>query len=221
MSGQTNIVSEPSGVNERLASLGLSQDVLRGALLQAWRFASECTKHDPPNLGGILVWGKAIRYLRDELVPHGWKAENRRNYATVVSRDGRVALAVSAADSMTGLEGPVQPCTRCAKGEATREALNVNQLTMTFADFADYMPEPRKEATDHTRRQTWVLLHYVDEQKAEIRLELSLPVDMNDQHHVTRWDERILLEPIPELPEPFWRDDDDDGGLDIPIRPRN
>ena len=217
MRSQAKIVSEPADVDARLSSLGLSQDVLRGALLQAWRFASECTKHDPPNLGGILVWGKAIRYLRDDLVARGWKAENRRNYATVMSLERRIALAVSAGDAFTGLDGP-PPCTRCAKGRATREALNVNQLT--FADFAGYMPVPRREATDHSHRQTWVLLHYVDEQQDEMRFELSLPMDMDDQHHVTQGDERILLGSIPGLPDALrhWGDNDDDGELDVPVR---
>ncbi len=42
---------------------------------------------------------------------------------------------------------------------------------------------------------TWLLLYYRDEQRSELRAELSLPVSMDVRGFVTTWRERIMLEP--------------------------
>lgn len=198
MSPQTKVASPAKPPDDRLAELGLTADILRDSLEEGWRVAADCTKHDPPNLPGIIVWGKTIRHLRDRLVPAGWRSNNTMNYATVISPDKMTALGVAAGDECTGRDG-LTPCTRSAKGPATRRALDVNQLT--FSDYAHHFPRPSRRLVTGLQRRTWLLLHYVDEDEGEIRLELSLPSEMDDQGRIVAWRERIALAPIPRLPE--------------------
>ena len=42
-------------------------------------------------------------------------------------------------------------------------------------------------------RQTWILLYYSDNQSGELRVEMSLPVGMNQEGYVDEWQERIIL----------------------------
>jgi hypothetical protein len=174
----------------RLAELGVPEDALRDAAHVGVQHGFSCTRHDPPSLGGILTWAKAVRHLRDLLVPDGWWASDTRNYATVVSPEGTVALAVAGGDKNTGNPKKL-PATRTEKGPATQQAVHENQLSME--DLSESFPKGR---------QTWMLLHYVDVEAQEIRLELSLPAAMTGGY-VDTWRERVYLRPIPFDAEPF------------------
>src|SRR6266508_4521445 len=198
----------------RLRGLGVDEETLRQAVEYGLRHAFSCTKHDPPNLPGIIAWGKGIRSLRDRLVPLGWTTDNSRNYATVVSPDGKTALAVAAADAGTGRPKST-PSTRSTKGPATKAAVDRNQLS--FADVVDAFPKPQE--TEKADR-TWLLLHYVDEEAEEIRAELSLPVHMDGNGYVDSWLERIILEPIPHIPTPV-EDFDVGEEIDVPVERRS
>lgn len=183
---------EESRRNARLQQLGLDdQAVLRNSVeLAITRYVFDCTPNDPPSLAGILGWGKTTRFLRDQLLPRAWVRNNARNYATVVSPDGSVSIAVAAGDVFTGIRDE-SPSTRTEKGPATRDAVSRNQLS-----FVDLEPTFRG-LVEMPGIQTWLLLHYVDDQAQEIRLELSLPASMSDEGFVSTWRERIVLTPIP------------------------
>jgi len=198
----------------RLHDLGVDEETLREAVEYGLRHAFSCTKHDPPNLPGIIAWGKGIRSLRDRLVPLGWTTDNSRNYATVVSPDGKTALAVAAADAGTGRPKST-PSTRSTKGPATKTAVDHNQLS--FADVVDAFPKPQE--TEKADR-TWLLLHYVDEEAEEIRAELSLPVHMDGNGYVDSWLERIILETIPHVSTPVG-DFDIGEEIDVPVERRS
>ena len=173
----------------RLAELGVAGEVLREAVEAGVQHASDCTAHDPPSLAGIIAWGKATRHLRDRLVPLGWTRDNARNYATVLSPDGAVAIAVAAANSATG-QAEATPSNRSTKGPATRDAIDWNQTS--FADVSESFRVCRATS----RPQTWLLLYFVDEDNDEVRLELSLPAYIDDDGYVTAWRERVLLLPL-------------------------
>jgi hypothetical protein len=197
----------------RLHDLGVSQSVLQEALQTGLRHAFACTRHDPPSLPGILAWGKTVRHLRDRLVPAGWEISNASNYATVIHPGGGFAIAVAAGNVHTGV-GDANPSTRAEKGPATRSAVQENQLT--FFDVRESFPPPRREPG----KQTWLLLHYADEEAGEIRAELSLPADMTDDGYVADWRERIILEPVPFGQATLPREGGDSGEIDIEIEPR-
>ena len=184
----SQVIDTPQEAAPRLAELGLRRDDLVGALQLGLDAAASCTPHDPPNTAGFLQWARTVSGLRDTLVPRGWKADSARNYPTVVSPDGSVALAVAAGDYNTGLSGG-RPATRSPKGPATKDAVALNQ--MSFAEiersFVDITIVPRS---------TWLLLHYHDTVTGEVRFELSLPGGFDQDDVVTSWYERIILAPF-------------------------
>jgi hypothetical protein len=201
-------------VPERLQQLGVSEEILRSAVDAGVQQASGCTSHDPQNLGGILIWGKGMRELRDRLVVNGWKPRDTRGFPTATHPTGSHQIAIAAGTADTGRRTAI-PRTRRAKGIVTAGAVAGNQLTLADLDawFEPTDPDMRVE-------QTWFLLHYVDELADEVRLELSLPGEMKDGH-ITGWLERVILRPLPGAPNiDLGNDEDDEPPIEVDVRPR-
>jgi len=149
---------------------------------------------------GTLATGKTLRRLRELYLPVGWQRSRDQNYETVVNPKSGLAITVAAGDAQTGRPTRT-PCTRSEKGRVTREAIDRN-LQRSFADL-DGAGRKVWEVLDRLiwqrdgpARQTWLLLHFWDDQANEVRLELSMPGEMNEQGVVTGWRERIILDPI-------------------------
>ena len=89
---------------ESLSTLGpgLTVMVIHDALKAGEANAASCTENDPATLSGILRWARIVRALRELLFKHGWRRSNRHGLPTVVSPDGKVAIAVSTGDEGTG-----------------------------------------------------------------------------------------------------------------------
>ena len=200
----TIVCIHPLEVAERLGGLSLDIGTIRQAVTFGQSYVAESTAHDPPSSVGIIAWGKTVRALRDSLVPQGWSAENRQNYALTVHPDGAWVIAVAAGNEQTGLSRGF-PETRAPKGPLTSIAVSANNRQLSFAEV--------DEAWDPTR-QTWLLLYYFDEDRDQVRIELSLPVGMNADRYVNKWRERIIL-PIEEPDIQVAEDDDDD--FDVPV----
>ncbi len=192
LQAETTIIFETGEVTQALAGMGLKEGDLQKAALYGMRYALQCTLHDPPMLPGITAWGKTIRSLRDQLVPLGWQPDNTKNYATIVDPKKNIALAASAGDANTGKNGLNQnPSTRNPKGSETKKAINKNQLH--FSQISDSFPKPQQSEGV----ETWLLLYYWDEEHEEIRVELSLPRDMDLQGYVKQWTTRVILSAVP------------------------
>ncbi len=188
-----SIIYEPDEVDAALATMGLRQTNLREAAEYGMRQALQCTNHDPKNLPGIIAWGKSIRFLRDRLVPEGWKADGTSNYATVVKADKSLAIAAASGDAFTGRTGAnINPSTRSPKGPITLSRVSANQQ-LSFDDIALSFPPARRVAG----MATWLLLFFWDEDKEEIRVELSLPEEMTESGFVSSWTRRIILPAVP------------------------
>jgi hypothetical protein len=212
---ETHVYFEPVVVAGRLHQLNVPGGVLREAVEYGVRYSADCTLHDPPSLAGIMAWGKITRRLRDRLVPVGWVPSNAQNYATTIHPKGAYAIVVAAGDAYTGLVG-MTPCTRSEKGTATKEAVADNQTS--FAEIDSTYAWPRAVPVP---KQTWFLLHFMDEDAGSIRIELSLPAEMDDDGHVIRWRERVILRSVPIAPNPSLNEDsDDDGDDEIPVERR-
>ncbi len=200
-------------VEGRLFDLGLNQALLADAVRDGTSYQRDCTLHDPPNLGGMIAWGKTVRALRDRLVPHGWDCANDRNYATTIHPRRAMAIAVASGDLSTGKLDRT-PSTRTDKGPATRDVILQNQLS--FAQISSDFPVP---ATAEGI-STWLLLYHVDNAAREIRVELSLPISMTVDGFVTGWRERIILAPIALDPLPSPREYADGGEIEVRVERR-
>jgi hypothetical protein len=170
---------------DRLAELGLSRELLERVVQRADAEARHCTAFDPPLLEGLTRWGRATRYLREELVPLGWSFDNPRNFARTIHPDGQFAVVVTTGDELTGVPG-MAPGTKHPKGYVTMLAIAAN-MQLTF----DFGPQFKHHGSDLI---TWFLMFRSDEQ--EHRIELSLPGGFSDGV-ITDWDERIILPPVP------------------------
>ena len=193
MSARVLAGSEASG---RLAELGLTIELIELVVRRADAEASMCTALDPPIMEGLTRWGRMNRFLREELIPAGWRFDNPRNLPRTIHPSGEFAIVATTGDELTGLAG-LLPATKYLKGDATVQAIAVNeQLTL---DFGDFPPGPDDiPAGGSGEMLTWFMMFHTDEEA--FRVELSLPNAITDGR-ITSWAERIILPVFP-------RDDD-------------
>ena len=173
---------------DRLAELGLSIDLVERVVRRADAEAAFCTAFDPPILEGLIRWARTNRFLREELVPRGWRFDNPRNLPRTIHPGGQFAIVATTGDDVTGLAA-LLPAPKYAKGDATARAVEVNeQLTLDFGDFDPGGLPPRDQLL------TWLLLFHAGDDGFHV--ELSLP-DRIDDGRITRWAERIVLPVFP------------------------
>jgi hypothetical protein len=201
MSARVLVESEASG---RLAELGLTIELIERVVRRADAEASICTALDPPIMEGLTRWGRMNRFLREELIPAGWRFDNPRNLPRTIHPSGEFAIVATTGDELTGLAG-LLPATKYLKGDATVQAIAVNeQLTLDFDDFA---PCPDDIPVGGSGEMlTWFMMFHTEEEA--FRVELSLPNAITDGR-ITSWAERIILPVFP-------RDDD---RLTSPVTP--
>lgn len=148
------IRSRQADVDARLRELGLSQAVLTGALEAGLAAMALCTTNHPPNFGGTTLWAEAVRWLREILIPEGWRRDNSYNFPTIVRGDGKIAIAVAAGDEATG-SADGHPSTRYERGSVLVGKVEVNEH-LPF----DHLPVGFGDADPSAPEATWLLLHY-------------------------------------------------------------
>lgn len=174
---------------DRLAAIDLSVELITRVLRRADTETEECTELDPPILQGLMRWGRTTRYLREELIGAGWGWDNPRNLARTIHPSGELAIVVTAGDENTALPDD-EPGTRHPKGWATELAVQANgQLVLDLGPL-----DRRGGGRASSDLQTWLLLFHLE--PGWIRAEISRPAGIAGGR-ITRWSERILLEPIP------------------------
>ena len=95
---------------DRLAELGLSVEIVERVVRRADAEASICTALDPPIMEGLTRWGRTNRFLREELVPAGWRYDNPRLLPRTIHPSGEFAIVATTGDELTGLVD-LQPTT--------------------------------------------------------------------------------------------------------------
>ncbi|HEX8138693.1 MAG TPA: hypothetical protein VF544_14095 [Pyrinomonadaceae bacterium] len=197
-----------------LAELGLSEKIVREVILDGEAARNSCTANDAPCIPGIIAWGRSVRSLRDNLIPKGWEKNNEDNFPTVVSPNGKIAIAVATGDEGTGQE-KANPKTKYPKGVAAEEAINRNLNSL----FAEVRAAAQAEKDKRSNRQTWILLKH--REKDTVFSELSLPASMTKDEQVKNWLTRIILEPIKTDPNVEVQDDSTAEPIDVPVRRRS
>ncbi len=201
-----------------LHPLGVTCDSLREAALAGQDEAGLVTANDVVTRAGYVRWATPLRYLGDIYVPQGWSREHPKGFELLISPDRTIGIGVAPGDSATGTDR--MPSTRVERGPLTGQAVAGNQHQIRFAtevhpQFAD-KPMPGM--------QTWLLLHFFDEQAEELRIELSVPVEFtrtpkSERGFVTKFDPRIILPAVPLVQDTsIGRDDDDDDDqIEVPV----
>ena len=185
------VVAIDDVAESRLQQLGLSADLLVRALLRADAEAKLTTGLEPPTAEGTTRYAKTVRYVREELVPLGWKFDNHKNFCRTIHPSGNFSIVTSSGDEFTGLDIPgMKPSTKYPKGDLTAIAVmrNADQGVLDLGD--DYMVEVLDPAD---LENIWFLLQRVTAET--IFAELSLPTVI-ENGVILDWEERILLPQI-------------------------
>lgn len=205
-------------VTNRLADLGLTQEILREAIEQGEIARASCTANDPPCVPGIYSWGSTVRSLRDILIPqpHGWSKTDDGNYSTVVSPDESFQIAVVTGDLGTGLANH-NPTSKYPKGPKTQDAVKANRQLLLFPEAQKAADEEaaRQEAAD--KRITWILLKRRSGDL--VFAELSLPKQISKGGLIEKWQERIILDPVKVEPIAIL-DDAEDEAIEVVVKRR-
>ncbi|MDX3777527.1 hypothetical protein ACFY93_22660 [Streptomyces sp. NPDC008313] len=210
----TVVHAEDLPVRNRLAELGLSVEGIENALRRAESERNFCTPLDPVSLPGNIFWGRTIRFLRETYIPEGWNSASPSNVPLLVAPSGGFAITASSGSPETGY-GALSPSTRYPKGNAVMKRVEANRQLLLFGE-----PEAEPGQQDvGDGIPTWFLLyhHSQTDQGTRLHTELSFPNDTGSRGKISSWHERIILPWIDfEGFTPF-ADDDDQGGIDIPI----
>ena len=201
----------------RLEQLALTVEELREAMQVGYTAAAGCTEHDPRSLAGTLAWGKGIGHLRDLTKLRGWTSDRTANYETTVHPSNSHAVAIAAGTAETGRTDGLPPHTKTPKGPATSRAVARN-AQLSLGQGTDVF-RGTGEPVDDEDRETWVLLHHFDKDAEQIRLELSLPLEMSGKQ-ITAWAERLILPPIEFSSEVEIEDVEPDVPIDIDVSRR-
>ena len=178
--------ADPDDVGNRLAQMGLTQDVLWSSVLEGYVARQTCTELDPPSFRGFTGWAVTTRALRKRLLGGGWEMSNSENYALTILRERALAIAIATGDSETGVLGG-NPRTNSEKGPKTLAAICVNREQIELFEL-----EQRSASRDDDQPiQTWILLVTFD--GPTIRAELSLPNGWDEDGRISDWRERIIL----------------------------
>jgi len=211
-----SVVVEPQQVADRLSELGLTEEILRNAIIAGDLARAACTANDPPLFRGVTFWGRTTRALRELLAPAGWEKDDTAGFATVRNKQLGVAIVVVSGDMGTGSsDATVTPKSKYRKGTITIAAVDNNAAQLDLFDMVNEAPAP--PTPDENGMLTWVLLVYRAPGSKEIRSELSLPSSVSDDGKMSDWAERIPLAPIPygqgtSTPPPLAGEE-----LDVPV----
>ena len=211
---KVNVRKGTIGVTDGLAELGLTERIVTDSILEGEAARNSCTPNDPNCLPGVLAWGRTVRALRDFLIPQKWEKNDDGNFPTVVSPDGKIAIAVATGDAGTGKEEAI-PKTKYPKGVAVEAAISRN-LNSLFPEIRAAAQVEKEKLDD---KQTWILLKR--REKDTVYAELSLPASLKIDEQVKEWLVRIILDPITTAANVEVVDDTADETLDVPVRRRS
>lgn len=178
---------------ESIKSLGLKPQWLTTICLRALAAYNQRTENDAICAGGSYAYFAAVRAMRDVLGPNGWIKEREQNLELTVNKKTGIRLVVSSGNKDVGIEHGF-PKTRNEKGGQTQKFVE-NNNTQQQLDLPLTIPRKKIEQSDDIN-PTWMLLHYIDNVKNEMRSELSIPLEMDSRERVSKWGSRILLPSI-------------------------
>src|SRR5208283_776606 len=114
----------------RLAHLGLTEEMLIKCVNRGVSAWAACTPNHPPLYPGIVAWAETVNALRESLIPLRWKRSDEGNLPFTVNGTSTVALTVATGDEATGRADGEAPCTKSSKGPRTADAVAINVLQL-------------------------------------------------------------------------------------------
>jgi hypothetical protein len=204
-----------------LRQIGVDEQILQTALDAGDSAALRCTANHPKMMPGMYRFGETVASLGAQLWGQGWTREDYKGFATVLSPDGLIAIAVASGDDGTG-DIHADVTTRSPKGIATIEAVSGN-LSLPLDDR--YVADNERiairvdaAATDNSTT-TYFLLH---DRRGGIRYaELSRPMSINKKGYAETWEPRIPITAKPLDPVVVKVDGDPPINPIVPVKRRD
>lgn len=188
-------IPEPDEVRRRLTELGLTVELLLGAVHQGQSAADFCTASHPRYYPGSVAAGETIAGLRDRTAALGWSFDDEDNIATTISPDETVVLTACSGDEQTGLRAGRHAQTKRPRGAAS--VRHVRRRTQYELDALLPPEERRPNVGDLVPLgPMWYLLFHREKGTDTVRSELSCAMGVSDTGALLEWSERLIL---PEL----------------------
>lgn len=185
------LTPDTSQYTDNLEILALKEIWLQEIGVKALAAYNQTTTHDAKNAAGSYAYFAAVRAKREVLCPQGWEPDVRGNIEMTVNPKTQDTIIVSSGNKDTGLQYGF-PKTKNPKGTQTKliTEFNWRQTTLPHPSF-------EQKVQNIAISKIWILLFHFDMSKSEVRLELSLPVEMDvDNMRVIGWSKRIILPSI-------------------------
>jgi hypothetical protein len=203
------------GVELRLAQLGLSIELLHGAIREGQAAGDFCTAAHPRFYPGCRVYGETNGGLRLRLGMQAWTFTDDENIPRAVSPDESVVITALQGDTQTGLRhGPDAQTRRPRKTGSLRIVERNAQLLLELV-LPEDDDELLAEKLGPVLGPTWFLLYRRDGDK--VRSELSMAKGAR-ANALLEWSERLILPEIDlnEGPGPE-RGGRDNPQVDVPV----
>ncbi len=209
----------PHDADARLSEMGLSVEKIQTSVTRGDDARGRVSaRFYPRNFPGVTMWAETLASLRRELLKtrQGWRIGQTGNYETVYSAKRGLAFAVVAGDKYTGTDGERDPRLTRKRGPKTKERVERNAAYVQLALELD-LPVLAEEIPADEACSTWFLVIFADED--EIRIEVSLPVEVRKDGLVGEWVERIIIGSVPSsgAVAPIEPDEDDDDDTGEPL----
>lgn len=185
---KAEVVVQEVDVENEIEAMQLSVEILHAVLKHIRAIKNDQTEDHPSWGRGITPASEGVFKLRELSRKLGWRRESDSKFELTVHDKLDIALNIARGNSATGQEGQ-NPETAYSKGVCTKFAIEDNQLLLDLPP-----PERTLSSEGDEKRSTWYLLYNEDDGK--IHSELSLPVGMSVERHVSLWAKRIILPSI-------------------------
>ncbi len=223
---QAKIISDTQNVKNTLSLYGIEERHLTEIGLRGYAARNNATENDPPSTAGNNAYSAIVRAIREIFLPRGWEKLNKHNLCFTINPETKIAIVVSSGNQYVGIIDNCDPETKNRKGEQTEIYIRDNLNNLDIFDSENELQQKVNFQKDiFPKFKTFIFLYCYDLDKGEMRLELSLPRQMDNKGKVNRWLERIILEPTSLNAEPtFLRKEtelsNDFQHIDIPIKRR-
>lgn len=184
-------------------------------------FGHQSAVTEPLTSEGWIRWAKIVGHLRAALIKLGWTQFDRGTLALVISPDRTLAIVVSSTDKNTGIdeEDIPQPKSKNRKGVSVVGAVadKAKQLPVWHGEEGfEQFDEADEE--DDSWGALYAFIYHVDPKTGAVRSELSLPIEI-DNDHLSGYIERIFLPEIePKDALPMRDATDEDEPIDVPVK---
>lgn len=196
-----------------VSELDLNVELIHKSLFAAVTDAQLCTEHDSPGAPGYILWSRANRYLREQLIPLGWTTDNTKLILRTVHPSSKFAITAISASGSVGEANGTDVRAKNPKGAAVERVVDYNRMApLVFGDARVDLPPD----LDVSGLPTWFVFYKLLREKVSI--EVSYPIVMKDGN-VAELRPRLLVEPLelggfsPDLIGP-------EDGPDFPVEER-